>query len=387
MQRKLGWPFLLLCLVIATRSPAQAGFWTVSYESTGTNTWANNLQNPPPTSWGPTQNVSFVSATGMTVTGQCQGTVTAVITWIPSSCTDTPPQKIKVLQYAGARWRVKWNPTSAPNQNGWQGSGTASNGLGSPELPTPTGSDKSGTSAGFKTVIKDVPPGGVVELDAVTIRATFSGSTTMSSVTGEAYCEYRASILDHDHPTNFRLFASDQLNPNHDPLNVGFAYCWDSTSGKVFHGNEDINTFDELVETALDEYVTFSGDGTNIIDALGEPGFKPFSPPFDGGSSSNPTITQGPNGKVGVQVDTHQTPGGFVQPYDRLGNGSPTSYTGTQWYRYHCNLCMGANQFEYLAGPFLIVRSVYKDGDVWKFKLTKHDNLPPSVKTLGPSMP
>ncbi len=45
-----------------------------------------------------------------------------------------------------------------------------------------------------------------------------------------------------------------------------------------------------------------------------------------------------------------------------------TPYVATQYYEYMTNC---ESQFTVIAGPFYIVREVYLDGGVWKYKASK----------------
>lgn len=122
-----------------------------------------------------------------------------------------------------------------------------------------------------------------------------------------------------------------------------FEYVWESSTG----------TIADLKDCEVGEHVSYPG---------GSPYVWP-SPPWDGGSTPNPTVIWllGTDGALG---DTHSSEG-FKKPYKEA------KFTATQYYRYQCP-CTNSGKPVNLMGPISIVREVRKkpDGN-YKYTITK----------------
>ena len=148
-------------------------------------------------------------------------------------------------------------------------------------------------------------------------------------------------------------------------MDVHVKFQWDSTDGKVSQPGDYALPY--LSNCFVGEYVTFSGDSTQPPNPLPD-SFYPQSPPFSAERLDNPTIS-GVTGSIGWFQDNF-TIASPITPY------SNATFTGSQIYRFHCSVCMQANEFQKLAGTFTIERSIEKTppyNDVWQGRITSHE--------------
>jgi hypothetical protein len=347
--RCLFW--LLTAPLLLLAAPSYAGIWSVSYSSIGTTTW-NNGSGPQSRAWtGPGD--SLYTGTSSTLTAQCSGTVTATLTWKPFFDGDNPVGVHVVARQSGtATWSGQISSGYAPPYPTF--SGTADNGLNSPT--TSTGNppvSSGGRNDGVRCLYLPIPPGPpyVITLPAVNMNATLSISCPQNTTaTGTVSCSYSVvAYNDHPHPTNFHQTAGGPSAG--DPSVLHFEYHWDSTDGVLAN----------LYRCQVGEIVIYTGQGNPISTTLP-------NPPWDSSSwtDSNPTINDWPATLGGLQ-DNHYH-GGFTQPY------TSSSFSGIQYYRFHCDFCMPSGEYETLMGPLSIDRFVEPQPPYqyqWEYRITK----------------
>jgi hypothetical protein len=168
-------------------------------------------------------------------------------------------------------------------------------------------------------------------------------------------CDYFVSVYDydHEHPINWRRQGDPTTTP---PGTLHFNYVWDSTSGKAYPA---FNPISDLFHCTMREWVGYTGDGTNYVQA-GNKYFQPFSPPFGldwGPLLRNPSTPGFSATRIQPVPDDH-TKGELIQAYDRLHNSTPTTFFGTQFYQFNCDVCMNPDEWQTLDGPITIRSSV-----------------------------
>ena len=137
--------FLWLILAFANSSPAQAGYWRVSYSSRGSYSYtsdANMIKNWSYPSGGsgvwtdPTGSDLFNGVYLGMCSGKTSGTVTVTLTYVPnpSAWADPPPAKVALREDAVAGYTISYLAGVAPAPVGGYTyySGNASDGRGDP---------------------------------------------------------------------------------------------------------------------------------------------------------------------------------------------------------------------------------------------------------------
>lgn len=339
--------------------PPQAA-WKVTYTYDGT---TEIITPGPPVQtivyvWTPMSPSGVTGPTNFRMSGNYKvtatGTVTAKIKWLYTDGTSAPnpPQWVNVRKTASASYQIGGNLTSAGIVYA-TGSGSASNGIGSPCIvtqdPTPTAppvqsiTGISGSSYERRYETLDGSSG------TITIPVTLNGTASVTvnrSDGGGGYlaapCSFGVEVIDHAHPCNYRKDASfTPLQLRSDLGNLHMHYLWDSTGGAKM---PDSGVLSDLVNCTVGEYVVYSGAGTRMGGY-----FYPTSPPFALSNYRDPEIS-GVGGADGHLDDDH-TAGDPIPVFRAL------SFTGNQKYRAHCSVCMNADEYLILA-TYSIVRRV-----------------------------
>lgn len=263
--------------------------------------------------------------------------------------TDPPPLRVNTKEIATAHW---WVETGIFRPNGlydWTVSGTADCGIESTYTPSGglTYGTIGGTSQGLQLRENVDSSSGVVTCGA-TLTANWTAQMGPNEDGGQGAVggTYDAFIYEpHHHPTNFRQVGRGV--PKIDG-SLRFEYRWDSTSGiKAPNGIRNI----DLAHIYVGEYVQYPGSANP---------FEAPKPPFDTSTSwvfNNPTISPSVddrNGNAGIDEDIHHGNGNFVHPH----KAGPFSFTATQKYRFHCDICMGGGQYKDLMTGLTITRRV-----------------------------
>jgi hypothetical protein len=362
---------LLSVLFISFSRIAFAGHWEATYTYSGSNTWAaDDLSGGA--DWNPdTGRYMLVSATAINAVNlSTSGTVTIKMTWYPDDETDKPDAAIYVHVNSWAHWDGGINDPQPMGQGNATFTGSVNNGIDSPTEPVYTTHNGSvvltgGDSIGIKSIIKRSPQDYdreslneiSVTLPAISLSANMTGSATVGSMSASAYCSVIASVVPfHAHPTNMRANPSVDIGPYY----LKFSMEWDSTGG----GTYPPAPLADLTSSKIQEYVTYSGDGDYVDNGAG---FRPKIPPWFDVKFHNPATYATKNADVPPLIDQHSWFAGFTGPL------RASSFTGTQYYRFHCTTCMVDGQWETLMGPISIVRSVSYGAlsNHWYFKITK----------------
>ncbi len=192
------------------------------------------------------------------------------------------------------------------------GSGSADNGLGTPEVDSVSGlSGISDNTPNRAYVTKDNSSGEVkiTVTESAKINITVDPGTVAKSTTyGEfaVNCSILVDILDHAHPCNMRELPKVDWGLNSiigHVMDVHVKSQWDSTGGKVSQLGD--YALPDLSNCFVGEYVTFSGDSTLPPNPLPK-SFYPKSPPFASERFDDPTIS-GVTGSDGMFVDNFTT--------------------------------------------------------------------------------
>ncbi len=162
----------------------------------------------------------------------------------------------------------------------------------------------------------------VIRLPTRSLSASSSAPSGQPAYVGVGV-SYAAGIYPpHEHPTNMRIYGTTITTPPpnmYEDRTLFFTFVWDSTGGNVY--GQDLS---DLSQTQVEEYVTYSGDGSNAVDAMGNPVFIPVSPPFPlNWAFSNPS-TGGTDGNTPPLYDEHDHPSPFTHFF------SAAQFTGTQ---------------------------------------------------------
>ncbi len=246
--------FVVLGLLAFLPPPSRAGQWVITYSNTGKTSYDIIM---PPTSLSPhsttnppTSNGAGVSSGSGRVDDSATASVTATLTWQPSSgqtkTSDPPPTApVSILETA----------TASENPGPWGGSGpapypagTASDGLG--DSPTVSSDGHGYISSGAHPIQKD-GSSGVITLDAVSMSATcpkttltdttvdWTGSGGASvNLTVQVFPE-SVSISGTNNPAagDYRVLTGQQITATLQGVPAGYTvtkYTWSGQSGTCF---------------------------------------------------------------------------------------------------------------------------------------------------------
>lgn len=378
-------------MLLARQQSAKAGEWQATITYNGSKAWTSNA-NSYSGAWvanDPNSTKVIPFAMGYMQPGQLSlttsGTVTIKFRWVRNDPNDKPPAQVMCQTNGVSSWTGSGGQTS-------NFTGHADNGLGSPEQPTYTGTKiTGGLCSGVKSYVKKSPqdydrdgpdPIEITNIPPISMSAIATGTSPMGvSFSAIGLCTLTGKVVnDHPHPVNFRKISAQAA-----PLHLYVTYYWDSSSGLIMPNQRP----SDLINCLGHEYVTYSGGGSNYTDAQGHVFFQPTSPPFSsawGPLLPQPTIFPDPAIAMtsGEATDDHHAPGdidtSFIRPY------GPASYTATQIYEFHCNVCMAAGDYEHLYGPVNIdevVESVF-GGTLfgpWQLRITQDGDS--SVTYIG----
>jgi hypothetical protein len=304
-------------------------------------------------------------------TATSSGTISATLTWIPDDSSDQPPATVTLEETAEASWAARdvWD-LSVPEPGGWSASGSASNGLGHPQVVndiySPSGGTiigKTGQSSGSRFVDDvDSSSGTIVR----TLDLSASGTLTVDDYSGFVEAAVSFNVRIHAHPFLYRmtpaLFTPLGMNPEIDNDNgsLYFYYEWSSTSGNL----------NDLAGIRVREYVTYQGNDIGTFQ-LEFPYFWYYPGAPYAGRHREPTDPSGP-AEAGAGEDYHSH-GGFLSPFQYA------TYTGTQTYEFHCPVHHAEGEWERIpgdaSGPHPIVRTfdlsqIWGPG-YWQYTISK----------------